>query len=95
MKVLLKIILLSVSILGVSCGNDPQGPKNREDSLVPASRADAVAYSDLRDPLRDAGQFFLPLNTFTPKGYWYVTHTDYAVRAKSSGLRIKKDTTFR
>ena len=45
---------------------------------VPDSDPDAVAYADLHDPVRNAGQFFIPEDNLRPEVYWYMKYTDYA-----------------
>ena len=47
---------------------------------VPESDPDAVAYSDLHDPVHNAGQFFIPEDDLRPEVYWYMTYTDYPNR---------------
>ncbi len=83
-----KDVPFSVYYGGVPSGDVPPGPvvppTPSEDSMVPESNPDAVPYGDLVDPLRDAGQFFIPQNDFSPKGYWYVMHTDYNHREDPS-----------
>lgn len=54
---------------------DPDQPSA---PAVPPSNEDAVAYTDLHDPVRDAGQFFLPDDPVRPEVYWYLKFSDYA-----------------
>ena len=60
-------LLVSASLLTacVTCTKE-----NGTDELVPPSKADAVVYTDIHDPIGDEGQFFMPEDSRIPERYW-------------------------
>ena len=60
-------LLVSVGLLTacVTCTKE-----NGTDELVPPSKADAVVYTDIHDPIGDEGQFFMPEESRIPERYW-------------------------
>ena len=47
-------------------------PDPGSDFVLPESNPDAVNYADLYDPVKDAGQFYLPEPPIKPELYWYI-----------------------
>jgi len=61
----------------------PPSSETTEESTkykVPESNADAVAYADLHDPVKDVGQFYLPDPGLKPEVYWTLVYSDYGGR---------------
>ena len=52
---------------GVSCN---KGMAGSGDVQVPPPAMDAVVYTDLHDPIGDAGQFYMPEEPRVPQRYW-------------------------
>ena len=55
-------------------------PDPGSDFVLPESNPDAVNYADLYDPVKDAGQFYLPEPKIKPELYWYMVYQDYGGR---------------
>ena len=52
---------------------DPGVPASG-DIVIPESNANAIEYAKLVDPVKDAGQFYIPEPAFTPKAYWNLSY---------------------
>ena len=60
-------LLVSTSFLTacVTCTKETE-----TDEQIPPSKADAVVYTDIHDPIGDEGQFFMPKGSRIPERYW-------------------------
>ena len=75
---------------GGGTGNKPDPtPDPGSDFVLPASNADAINYADLYDPVKDAGQFFLPEPKFRPELYWYMVYSDYGGREEPNRVGVE------
>jgi len=72
-------------------GDEPGG--ETDDATVPPSVAGAVNYSDLFDPLSDAGQFYLPDNGLNPSYCWTLVYGGTGYGPREEPLTSKPTTT--